>query len=58
MKTFILVNLYAILVGIGGYVAGVLTGGVVKIIIEDLWILIQGSVLPIVKVLRKFFGGQ
>lgn len=37
MKTFLWVNLYAILVGIGGYIGGVMTGGVVKIMIKDIW---------------------
>lgn len=58
MKSFILVNLYIILICIGGYVLGVLTGKEVRILAADLWILIQGLVLPIVKVFRKLFGGQ
>lgn len=56
MKTFILVNLYAILVGIGCYVGGILTGGVVRIIVEDIWILVKGSVLTILEVFKKIFG--
>ena len=55
MKTFILVNLYAILVGITGYVAGVLTGGVVRVIVEDIWVLVKGSVLLLIDVLGRIF---
>lgn len=58
MKTFIWVNLYAILVGIGGYIGGLMTGGVVKIIANDIWIIVKGSVLTIAEVFRKIFGRQ
>lgn len=54
MKTFI----WVILVGIGGYIGGLMTGGVVKIIADDIWILVKGSVLTIVEVFRKIFGRQ
>lgn len=56
MKTFLLVNIYAILVGIISYVAGVLTGGVVRIIVEDIWVLLKGSVSLLIEVLGKIFG--
>lgn len=56
MKTFILVNIYAILVGIISYVAGVLTSGVVRIIVEDIWVLLKGSVSLLIEVLGKIFG--
>lgn len=58
MKTFLWVNLYAILVGTGCYIGGVLTGGVIRTIVEDIWILIKGSVLTIAEVLGKIFGRQ
>lgn len=58
MRTFILVNLHIILICLGGYILGVLTGKEVRILATDLWVLIQGLVLPIVKVFRKLFGGQ
>ena len=58
MRTFVLVNLYAILVGISCYVAGVLTGGVVRIIVEDIWVLFKGSVSLLIEVLGKLFGRQ
>lgn len=57
MKTFILVNIYAILVGIISYVAGVLTSGVVRIIVEDIWVLLKGSTLLLIEVLGRIFGG-
>lgn len=55
MKTFLLVNIYAILVGIISYVAGVLTGGVVRVIVEDIWVLVKGSVLLLIEVLGRIF---
>lgn len=55
MKTFLWVNLYAILVGIGGYIGGVLTGGVVKIMIKDTWELAKS--FAFVRTILAIFRG-
>lgn len=52
MKTFLWVT---ILVSIA-YIGGLMTGGVVKIIADDIWILVKGSVLTMIEVFRKMFG--
>lgn len=56
MKTFLWVNAYAILVGISCYAAGVLTGGVVRILVEDSWTLVKDSILIIIETFGKIFG--